>query len=65
MGSSGPAIKSHKYSKINSLGLEHTPNISHKNQELPQSGVLLGPHNEEKIDLVLFLASGFAIWNMF
>ena len=52
-----PAMKSHKSSKTNSLqGLAHAPNISHKSQE---------PHNEEKIALVLFLASGFAIWNMF
>ena len=49
-------MKSHKYSKINSLGLEHTPNISHKKQE--------PTHNEEKIALVLALASDFAIWNM-
>ena len=50
-------MKSHKYSKANSLqGLAHTPNISHKNQE---------PYNKEKIALVLALTSGFAIWNMF
>ena len=70
-----------KYSKTNSLqGLgpqtqlakpcsgvcgAHTPNISH-NQEPP------GPHtithnsyNTEKIALILFLTSGFPIWNMF
>ena len=41
-----PAMKSHKYSKTNSLqGLAHAPNIPHKNQE---------PHNKEKIALVLF-----------
>ena len=51
-----PAMKSHEYSKTNSVQrLAHAPNISH-NQE---------PHNEEKIALVLFLASGFAIWNIF
>ena len=36
----------------------HTPNISH-NQE-PKT-----THNDEKIALVLALASGFAIWNIF
>ena len=52
-----PAMKSHKYSKTNSLQeLAQKPNISHKKQE---------SHNEEKIALVLALASGFAIWNMF
>ena len=50
-------MKSHKYSKANSLGLAHSPNISHKKQE--------PTHNEEKIALVLALASGLAIWNMF
>ena len=59
-------VKSHKYSNTNSLqGLAQKPNISHKKQ----SGALPGPqtttHNEEKIALVLFLTSGFAIWNMF
>ena len=58
-----PAIKSHKYSKTNSLepttieshstttqGLAHTPTISHE---------------DEKIALVLSLAGIFAIWYMF
>ena len=36
------------------------PTVTHKNQE-PQTIT----HNEEKIALVLFLAGGFAIWNMF
>ena len=63
IGAQGPAMKSHKYSKSNSLGLAHAPNISH-NQEPPQT-ITLGLHNEEKIALVLALASGFAIWNMF
>ena len=50
-------MKSHKYSKTNSLqGLTHTPK-KHKKQE--------PTHNKEKIALVLALASGFAIWNMF
>ena len=66
-----PAIKSHRVTqtaarpKHNSNDVllprgSHTPNISQKN---------LGPHtithNDEKIALVLFLASGFAIWNIF
>ena len=48
-------MKSHK---TNSL--TQKPNISHKKQE-PQPIT----HNEEKIAFVLFLAGGFAIWNMF
>ena len=60
----GPAMKSQKYSKTNSSqGLAHAPNISH-NQE-PLQTITPWPHNEEKIALVLALASGFAIWNMF
>ena len=38
----------------------HEPNISHNNQE-PKTIT----HNDEKIALVLALASGFAIWNIF
>ena len=57
-----PAMKSHKYSKTNSLqGLARTPNISHKKQESPQTIT----HNEERVALVLAQASGFAVWNMF
>ena len=52
-----PVMKSHK---SNSLGLAHAPAISHKNQE-PKTIT----HNDEKIALVLALASCFAIWNMF
>ena len=60
-----PAMKSHKYSKTNSLqGLAHTPNTYHKNQEPPAITPHIG-HKEEKIALVLALTSGFAIWNMF
>ena len=55
-----PAMKSHK---TNSLGLANAPNISHKKQE-PQTRTHIG-HNDEKIALVRFLASGFAVWNMF
>ena len=51
------AMKSHK---TNSLGLTHAPAISQKNQE-PNTTA----HNEEKISLVLALAGGFAIWNIF
>ena len=40
--------------------LSHTPAISQKNQE-PQTIT----HNNEKIALVLALAGGFAIWNIF
>ena len=54
-----PTMKSHK---TNSLGLAHAPNISH-NQE-PQT-ITHNSHNDERIALVLALASGFAIWNMF
>ena len=55
-----PAMKSHKTNSLQ--GLAHAPNISH-NQE-PQT-ITHNGHNDEKIALVLALASGFAIWNMF
>ena len=61
-----PAIKNHKTNFIEPTtitaiqGLTHTPAISQKNQK-PQTIT----HNEEKIALVLALAGGFAIWNMF
>ena len=61
-----PAIKNHKTNSLEpttittSQGLTHTPAISHKNQE-PKTII----HNEEKIVLVLTLAGGFAIWNIF
>ena len=61
-----PAIKNHKTNSIKpttittSQGLTHTPAISQKNQE-PKTIT----HNEEKIALVLALAGGFAIWNIF
>ena len=42
--------------------LTHAPTITH-NQE-PHT-MTHNSHNDEKIALVLFLASGFAIWNMF
>ena len=50
-------MKSHK---TDSLGVTHAPAISQKNQE-PNTIT----HNEEKISLVLALAGGFAIWNIF
>ena len=51
------AIKNHK---TNSLELTHAPAISQKNQE-PKTIT----HSDEKIALVLSLAGGSAIWNMF
>ena len=62
-----PVMKSHKVTqtatrpKCNSNDvLSHAPNISHKPQE-PKTIT----HNDEKIVLVLALAGGFAIWNIF
>ena len=61
-----PAMKSHKTNSIEpttitaAQGLTHTPAISQKNQK-PQTIT----HNEEKIALILALAGGFAIRNMF
>ena len=58
-----PAIKNHKINSLEptsittSQGLTHTPAISQK----PRTII----HNEEKIALVLALAGGFAIWNIF
>ena len=54
------AVPVMKNRKTNSLGLTHAPAISQKNQK-PKTIT----HNEEKITLVLALAGGFAIWNMF
>ena len=58
-----PAIKSHKVMQTATNSndvLSHAPNISHKNP-----GPKTITHNDEKIALVLALASGFAIWNIF
>ena len=61
-----PAIKNHKTNSLEpttittSQGLTHTPAISQKNQE-PKTII----QNEETIALVLALAGGFAIWNIF
>ena len=65
-----PAVKSHKvtqtaarpepHKRNSNDALSHAPNISHKPQE-PKTIT----HNDEKIALVLFLAGGFAIWNIF
>ena len=59
-----PVMKSHKLTqtatrpKHNSNDvLSHMPNISYKPQPIT--------HNEEKIAFVLFIAGGFAIWNIF
>ena len=55
-------MKSHKYSKTNSLqGLTQKTNFSHNKKQEPHTI----PYNEEKIAFVPFLASGFTIWNMF
>ena len=64
-----PTMKSHAQTAANSNDvLTHAPVISH-NQEPPWSGAPPGlktiTHNDEKIALVLTLASGFAIWYMF
>ena len=59
-----PVIKSHNANSIEpttitaSQGLTHAPAIPQKNQK-PIT------HSDEKIALVLALAGGFAIWNMF
>ena len=53
-----PAIKSLNTNSIEPTTITHAPAISQKNQK-PIT------HNEEKIALVLALAGGFAIWNMF
>ena len=62
-----PVMKSHKVTqtvtrpkRISNDVLSHASNISHKPQE-PQPIT----HNEEKIAILLFIASGFAIWNIF
>ena len=52
-----PAIESHSNS---AHGLTHTPAISQKSQE-PKTIT----HSDGKIALVLALAGGFAIWNIF
>ena len=58
-----PASKSHKVTQTATISndvLSHAPAISQKNQE-PKTIT----HNDEKIALVLFLAGGFTIWNIF
>ena len=55
-----PAIKSHNTNSVEPATITHTPAISQKNQE-PKTIT----HSNEKIALVLALAGGFAIWNMF
>ena len=62
-----PVMKSHKVTQTATRPkrssndvLSHTPAISQKSQE-PKTIT----HNDEKIALVLALAGGFAIWNIF
>ena len=62
-----PAIKSHKVTQTASNSNDvlpprgsHAPTIIHKNP-----GPHTITHNDEKIALVLALAGGFAIWNIF
>ena len=56
-----PAMKSHKDSNNALLPRRsHASNISHKNL-----GTKTITHNDEKIALILALASCFAIWNIF
>ena len=65
-----PAIKNHKTNSLETpaieshsnitQGLTHAPAISHEDEKLK-----IITHNEEKIALVLALAGGFAIRNMF
>ena len=45
--------------ETNSLELTHAPTISHEDEKPKIT------HSDEKIALVLTLAGGFAIWNMF
>ena len=55
-----PAIKSHNTNSIEPTTITHAPAISQKNQE-PKTIT----HSDEKIALVITLAGGFAIWNIF
>ena len=60
-----PAMKSHQTRNSNEVQAQkhktqEPQTITHKNQECQTI-----THNEEKIALVLFLAGGFAIWNIF
>ena len=54
----GPPMKSHKVSQTTDLEKTAT---SHRDLEQKPNTT----HEEEKIAFVLFLAGGFAIWNMF
>ena len=45
--------------KTNSLELTHAPTVSHEDEKPKIT------HSDEKIALVLTLAGGFALWNMF
>ena len=64
-----PAMRSYKVTQTatNSSNVlpprgSHAPNISHNQEPLGPHTIT---HNDEKIALVLALASGFAIWNIF
>ena len=73
-----PVMKSHKVTqtaarpKRNSNDVLSTPAISHGVAQRPRAHRAHKPqepqsitHNEEKIVLILFIAGGFAIWNIF
>ena len=55
-----PVISKEAMSKVTSHKVVAQPTFTH---ELSQKPTIT--HEEEKIALVLFLASGFTIWNMF
>ena len=55
-----PELRKHNSNDVLLPRRSHAPNISQKNQE-PK----IITHNDEKIALVLALASGFTIWNIF
>ena len=58
-----PAIKSHKYSKTNSLEPTTIESHSTTTQELAHAPTI--SHEDEKISLVLSLVGIFTIWYMF
>ena len=62
LGLTIPVMKSHKTNSLEptTKGLTHAPAISQKN---PKPKTIT--HNEEKIAFVLYMAGGFAIWNIF
>ena len=60
LSASQVAIRSHAQTATTHRDLAQKPTITHKNQERQTI-----THEDEKIALELFLAGGFAIWNMF